>query len=126
MTVLYTASFYQPDNWVGRCFRVSRHHPRGRKAQWDTLPFLYPELQLLKSYRSGEVNFEAFSHQYRNYLNDRYTIDHKFRRWVDEDLPRLGDCTLLCFEREGALCHRLVLARWLSEVQPYLEIGALR
>jgi len=32
--MLYTASFYAPENWVGRPCRVSRQHPRGRPTEW--------------------------------------------------------------------------------------------
>ena len=59
--MLYTASYYDPQDWVGQPYRVSRAHPRGRKTQWETLPFLYPPLELLRAYRQGDLDFEALS-----------------------------------------------------------------
>ena len=123
--MLFTASFYQPHNWVGRCFRISRQHPRGRKVLWGTLPFLYPGLQLIKSYRSGKLGFDSFSRSYRSDLDDSYAHAGELQQWVQE-LPHQGDFTLLCFEPEGEPCHRLVLAGWLKERRPSLELGDLR
>ena len=126
MTVLYTASFYQAFNWVGRCFRVSRHHPRGRKVEWESLPFLYPDLPLLRSYRAGELTFDAFTRAYCSHLANGYAIDGLLQRWMDEDLPTLGEVTFLCFERDGEPCHRHPLARWLKERVPSLRLRKLR
>ena len=126
MTVLYTASFYQPVNWVGKRFRVSRHHPRGRRVDWETLPFLYPDLQLLRSFRAGDMRFDAFTRDYRSHLDDGYAIEGRLRQWMEEDFLTLGDVTFLCFEREGDLCHRHPLAHWLKERVPSLMLGELR
>jgi len=41
-------------------------------------------------------------------------------------MPDLGDFTLLCFEREGQPCHRIVLAEWLLERAPGLVRGRIR
>ena len=59
--MLYTASFYAPDNWEGMRYRVSRSHPRGRLTQWDTLPFLYPARDLLVAYRTGELHIPTLT-----------------------------------------------------------------
>ena len=126
MTALYTASFYQPKHWVGRPYRVSRLHPRGRKVQWETLPLLYPQRQLLRAYRAGEINFDALSQQYRDNLATLYTSSEYLKRWLEEVLPHLDEVTLLCFEPAGKDCHRRVLARWLQEVQPAVMLGNLR
>ena len=126
MTTLYTASFYQPEHWVGRRYRVSRGHPRGRKPEWETLPLLYPERQLLRAYRAGEINFEALSRQYRGNLDDLLAKEGDLKRWLEEELPHLDEVTLLCFEAAGEDCHRRVLARWLEEVQPAVMFGELR
>ena len=126
MSALYTASYYQPENWVGACFRVSRAHPRGRKSMWECLPFLYPGRPLLQSYRAGHFGFDTFSESYCGQLDEAYLHDPGLKQWVEQELPHLGDATLLCFERQGEPCHRLVLARWLKGKQPTLELGELR
>ena len=123
--MLYTASFYNPDHWVGQCYRVSRAHPRGRRAQWDTLPFLYPSRDLLRSYRAGQTDFAQLTTAYLGELEQRLGEAPEFQEWL-ERTPTLGDFTLLCFERAGEPCHRRVLARWLLEQVPSLELGELR
>ena len=126
MTTLYTASFYQPAHWVGHPYRVSRGHPRGRKVQWQTLPFLYPELQLFRAYRAGEIDFEALSQQYVGDLNELLAGEGELKIWLEEELPTMEELTLLCFEPAGKNCHRRVLAGWLAEVRPEVVLGGLR
>ena len=123
--MLYTASFYAPQDWIGRAFRVSRAHPRGRRAQWETLPFLYPTRELLRAYRQGELDFEAMSRAYRESLEANYGEDRRFQEWLAE-LPALGNITLLCFEGADLPCHRRVAAQWLVEREPSLRTGDLR
>jgi uncharacterized protein YeaO (DUF488 family) len=129
--MLYTASFYAPEDWVGQAYRVSRQHPRGRKVQWENLPFLYPSRDLIRAYRSDQINFSAFSAEYQQELEERYEELADFQEWMDSigkpgRVPLLGDFTLLCFERAGQPCHRLTLAQWLLERIPSLEAGALK
>ena len=123
--MLYTASFYAPDNWEGLRYRVSRSHPRGRRTQWETLPFLYPARDLLVAYRAGEVDFAALSAEYRSSLDLRHEESADLQEWLAV-MPDLGDFTLLCFEREGQPCHRTVLAEWLLERAPGLVRGRIR
>jgi uncharacterized protein YeaO (DUF488 family) len=123
--MLYIASFYAPENWVGGAYRISRQHPRGRKVQWESLPFLYPARELIRAYRAHDIDFSQFAEEYREGLESRFEQSAEFQEWV-RSVPSLGDFTLLCFEREGEPCHRLVLARWLQERVPSMEVGALR
>ena len=124
--MIYTASYYDPQDWVGSCFRISRGHPRGRRTQWEKLPFFYPELDLLRAYRSKEVDFEAYTPRYLGHLDQEYIDNQELRGWINEELPKLADLTFLCFERHGAPCHRRLLARWLLRKCPTLEAGELR
>ena len=123
--MLYTASFYAPENWVGRPYRVSRQHPRGRPTQWEVLPFLYPALDLLRAYRGEKIDFAELSREYVKGLEEGFSQPGEFRSWV-EALPDLGDFTLLCFEPAGQPCHRRVLAPWLVQQVPGLALGQLR
>ena len=123
--MLYTASYYDPQHWVGQPYRVSRAHPRGRKTEWETLSFLYPPLELLRAYRDGRLDFETLSSGYLRNLDEKLLVDYRFRKWL-EQLPVLGDATLLCFERGDDPCHRRVAAQWLGEHVPDLELGELR
>jgi uncharacterized protein YeaO (DUF488 family) len=98
--MLYTASFYAPEDWVGQAYRVSRQHPRGRKVQWENLPFLYPSRDLIRAYRSDQINFSAFSAEYQQELEERYEELADFQEWMDSigkpgRVPLLG--ALPCF-----------------------------
>lgn len=123
--MLYTASYYDQHHWVGQLYRVSRAHPRGRKTQWESLSFLYPPLELLRAYRDGQLDFETLSGEYLGNLDQKLLVDYRFRKWL-EQLPNLGDATLLCFERGDEPCHRRVAAQWLGEHVPELQLGQLR
>ena len=123
--MLYTASFYNPEDWVGRACRVSRQHPRGRRVQWENLPFLYPARELLRAYRNGQIDFSQLGEEYLKGLEQGVEDLVEMREWISS-VPSLGDFTLLCFERAGEPCHRRVLADWLLERVPSLEAGALR
>ncbi len=123
--MLYTASFYSLEDWMGRTYRVSRQHPRGQRTQWETLPFLYPAREILTAYRGGSMDFATLAAEYRRGLDEGYQRMPDFREWVGS-VPSLGDFTLLCFERAGEPCHRLELARWLLERVPTLVLGNLR
>ena len=125
ISLLYTASFYASDDWRGVRYRVSRSHPRGRKTEWETLPFLYPGRELLVAYRAGILDFEGLSLEYLAGLEDGKRKSDKFQRWLDE-VPGMSDFTLLCFERAGENCHRRVLAEWLMAQVPGLALGHLR
>ena len=123
--MLYTASFYQPRHWVGVRYRISRAHPRGRRTEWEVLPSLYPSRGLLTEYRSGDLDFAGLDVRYREELDGAWERDPEFRAFL-EGLPGLGDLTLLCFEPEGAPCHRRSAAAWLLERVSGLELGRLR
>lgn len=123
--MLYTASFYDPEDWKGRCYRVSRAHPRGLRIRWDTAPFLYPAKDLLRAYREGAIEFAAFSREYQQALDAAYGSSGEFDKWA-LGLPALGDVTLLCFERGDKPCHRRLAASWLHGQVPGLELGELR
>ena len=134
--MLHTASFYSRDHWVGQPFRVSRQHPRGRRVEWECLPFFYPDRAHLRAYREGILTFDQFSRDYRATLERRYSgpavtenprdpAPAQLRAWLDSTRS-LGDFTLLCFEPAGEPCHRLVLAHWLLETVDGLPEGFLR
>ena len=127
MSMVHTASFYDPQDWIGRLYRVSRAHPRGRKTQWETLPFLYPSRDLLRAYRASDIGFPDFQQDYLAGLETEIALSRKseLQGWL-ADLPSLEHFTLLCFERAGQQCHRRVLAGWLQEKVASLELGELR
>ena len=122
--MLYTASYYAPEDWKGRIYRVSRGHPRGRKTQWETLPFLYPSRKLLTTYQEGALDFAGLRVEYTRELEDNLRRLPEFREWLAA--AALEEFTLLCFEKAGEPCHRQILAQWLLETVHGLEAGGLR
>ena len=123
--MLYTASFYEPRHWVGERYRISRAHPRGRKTEWQAQPALYPSRALLTGYRQGNLTFAELDVRYREELDETSEQDAGFRSFL-EQLPGMGDFTLLCFEPAGEPCHRRCAAAWLLERVPSLALGRLR
>ena len=125
MATIHTASFYQPENWVGTPYRISLYHPRGRRNKWESVQALYPPVALLRDFRSGRVDFETYIQLYMESVEANYFNDIKLHHWLEE-VALLDSLTLLCFEREGERCHRHPLAYWLAERQPGMEVGELR
>ena len=123
--MLYTASFYEQRHWVGVRYRISRAHPRGRRTEWEVQPALYPSRAVLTEYRQGNLDFAALDSRYREELEMTYKKDEGFQSFL-QGLPDVGDFTLLCFEPEGAPCHRRSAAAWLLERVPGLALGRLR
>ena len=82
----------------------------------------YPAADLLRAYRDGQVDFEGLAAAYVEGLEEAYAGGGEMAEWV-AGAGQLGDFTLLCYERAGELCHRLVLARWLGEKQPSLGVA---
>ncbi len=82
----------------------------------------YPAADLLRAYRDGKIDFEGLGVAYVEELERAYAEQPELVQWV-ADAPEMGDFTLLCYERAGDLCHRLVLARWLKEKQPELQVA---
>ena len=123
--MLYTASYYNPEHWHGKSYRISRAHPRGRTTNWDVQPFFYPSRRILALYRDEKMNFTDFSEEYRVELQTNYDWEAGFQDWLG-DLKPEEDFTLLCFEPEGDNCHRRVAAAWLLDKIPELGPGLIR
>ena len=123
--MLYTASFYHPEHWQGKPYRISRAHPRGQITRWEVQPFLYPSRRLLTQYREGTLDFAGLTERYREELQTSYDWEADFQDWLASLRPE-EDLTLLCFEPEGEPCHRGVAAAWLLDRMPELGLGQMR
>ena len=123
--MLYTASFYAPGDWQGVRYRISRAHPRGKKTDWETLPWLYPSRPLLQERRGGGLDMDGLRQRYYDELEATLESAPEFRQWLNT-LAAAGDFTLLCFERNAADCHRSCAAEWLQQQAPGLWAGGLR
>lgn len=93
---IYTASFYEPDHWHGKLYRISRSWPRGfRQGQFGDLPFLFPDTDSIRRYRGKKITWPEFRDSYGQKLEDEEK--ETFLQWLNS-LKVDEDVTLLCFE----------------------------
>ena len=99
-------------------------------AKYPDLPFFLKELcdinyihdtdfaptkDLLKDYKSKNINWETYEHEFNNIIIKR-NICEKIKKL---DLDRL---CLLCSEKEPDFCHRRLIAEYIKEMYEGVEI----
>lgn len=82
------------------------------------LPNLAPSTKLLKDYHEEKVNWEEFTKRYKK------EVFKKQEKYLDLILylEKKGTITILCWEKKGENCHRLLVASRLKEMNPMLNI----
>ncbi len=113
--LILTKSIYEPvDAKDGLRVLVTRYYPRGVKRERFDLWIreLSPSAKLLRSYKAGDIDWRKFSADFTKELDN--TESQKALRNLQE-LSKKGNVTLLCYERAGENCHRLILERLLSK-----------
>lgn len=81
---------------------------------------LAPTWDLLKAYKSGQVDDKGYTEWYLRLLNERNLTPEQVVAELEEG------SVLLCYEGPGKFCHRHVVAEWLeagadvevTEIQP--------
>ena len=109
-----TMCIYEPRPGLegGRRILVTRHYPRGiRRSHFDDWAReLAPSRELLKRYRAGSMEWRDFAGAYLAELRGSDGA-----RLALQSLRRAAkngeEITLLCFEPDGAPCHRHILRR---------------
>jgi uncharacterized protein YeaO (DUF488 family) len=103
---------------------VTRYYPRGVKKdrfdQW--VRPLSPSSGLLSSYRGGEKSWEQFKESFLLELKANPESLEAIRTL--DALTKRQDVTLLCYEKSGLPCHRLVVQEILTTprlLSSYLE-----
>ncbi len=74
-----------------------------------------PTRELLAAYRDKQLNWEAYTAAYLALLEER-----RIRETVE--IATLADACLLCSEHAPDQCHRRLLAEYLRELDPTLNI----
>ncbi len=74
-----------------------------------------PTKELLAEYRKGSMTWTEYEKEYLTLLNDRQILNGL-------DISHLEDACLLCSEHEPHHCHRRLLAEYLKEKFPSIEI----
>lgn len=108
--MLYTASYFEPQNHHGELISISRSRPKNFQ-NIPTLEFFAPSQDLLNFWKDRSKTaateelgkyWEEYQSGFLDLLCDRVdTID----RWLSA-LNSTRDYTLLCWEKAGDFCHR--------------------
>jgi len=110
---IYTASFFEPENWRGEIFSIARRMPTGVGAK--RLPIFAPPARLLRRYKKRLIDEDEYAEEYLISLETKighfpiFAITNIFK-----DMPK--EVTLLCRERAGEFCHRNILADFLKSI----------
>ncbi len=82
------------------------------------LPGLAPTREMLRDYRSGRIDWNAYASRF---------IDLMRKRRIEDTIPRevLSDACLLCSEDQPHYCHRRIVAEYLNEHWGGVEIEHL-
>ena len=120
-----TTSIYKPGlDGGGRRVLVTRYYPRGvRRSHFDDwIRALAPSRELLRGYKEGSVAWDAFVGAYLAEVRGSDEAQSALKSLRRE--ARNGGVTLLCFEPDGAPCHRHIL-RQLVEKPRLARAGSL-
>jgi len=108
---LKTKSIYdEKEKSDGTRVLVTRYYPRGvKRTHFDLwVRAASPEAVLLKDYKNNVINWREFSRRFKIQLR----ADADSKKAVLDLIDLLGkneNLTLLCYEKEGQNCHRLIL-----------------
>ena len=107
-----TMSVYAP--WRGdggRRILVTRYYPRGvRRSHFDDwVRALAPSRELLKEYKDGSIAWKGFIGAFLAQMRGDAEAQSALRDLRNEAVG--GGVTLLCYEPDGAPCHRHILRR---------------
>jgi len=102
--MIFTASYFCPQNHHGKLISISRSNPK-QFTRIPKLQFFSPSKDLLAWWKkSAQTDTDWENYQDRFFAqidNDWVRISH----WLDKD-HSTGDITLLCWEKPGEYCHR--------------------
>ena len=99
--------------------RISTTMPDWFKACSGELPQLYPGMEMVNDYKSGRLSDEGYIVKYKTKLA-ALNPDDIIKKL--EDISKVfgdRDVVLLCYEPPAKLCHRHLVAEWLSENTEY-------
>lgn len=107
--MLYTASYFQPENHHGQLLSVSRSRPQNFRSI-KTLHFFTPSQDLLKFWKDKSKTaqleelpklWEQYQDGFFDLLDERIDQIHSWTSAL-----KYEDYTLLCWEKAGEYCHR--------------------
>lgn len=106
----------RPDREGGRRILVARHYPRGiRRSHFDDWAReLAPSRELLKRYKAGSMEWGDFAAAFLAEIRGSGEARSALRSLRRAARSGKG-ITLLCFEPDGAPCHRHILRRLIED-----------
>ena len=111
-----TMSVYAPRRADGgRRILVTRYYPRGvRRSHFDDwVRALAPSRELLRGYKEGSIAWKGFTGAFLAQMRGDAEARAALRDLQNEAMD--GGVTLLCYEPDGAPCHRHILRRLVEE-----------
>lgn len=111
--MIYTASYFQPDNHHGQVISISLSAPRNVKKHGEIKMFA-PNRELLNDYKAKRVDDEGYVARYREQLRP---IWPQIKEWLDSLNPD-EDMTLCCWEKAGEFCHRNLVIKFIETYRP--------
>ena len=108
--MIKTKSIYQEkEKGDGTRILITRFYPRGvKKTKFDLwIRGASPEKDLLKKYRSGKISWVQFSKKFKEQLYNLEESKNAMKQ-ISETAKR-KNVTLLCYEKEGENCHRIIV-----------------
>ena len=111
-----TMSVYAPRRADGgRRILVTRYYPRGvRRSHFDDwVRALAPSRELLKEYKDGSIAWKGFIGAFLAQMRGDAEAQSALRDLRNEAVG--GGVTLLCYEPDGAPCHRHILRHLVEE-----------
>lgn len=110
---IYTASFFNREDYNGVCFSAANSYPKGLEYEYGNLESFKPPWGLVNRFKNDKLTWEEYTEHYIKHLNKVDT--NKDIKTIKNILKSGQDVTLLCWERNTGYCHRRLLADWLSE-----------
>lgn len=111
--MIYTASYFESLCHHGRLISISRTIPKGFRVD-GTLPIFVPAREILRAWKTGEIDEEGYKDRYRAQLQ---SVWPEVKAWV-RSLDFRENATLLCWERAGEFCHRNLVGAVVEHLRP--------
>lgn len=134
--MIYTASYFEPQNWHGTPYAISRSIPANLKGVNGNHPLrwlLAPSDRLLDWWKRQESRYQENGWQFPDeQATGQYTAQYwdelkpnadKIKAYLASEAAR-EDQTWLCWEKSGEFCHRNLAALIVQKHQPDLFGGA--
>jgi len=109
---IYTSYFGFLKNIPGEIIPVSIARFPPKWFDGYEMKVLAPERKLLWQAKQGKINEEEYTRQYIAQIEetlDPQTLYENLQKKFDGK-----DIVLLCFEKKGEFCHRILLAKWIE------------